>query len=240
MTTCDQCGVANPADIHTCGAGVQPAFDHNQSLESKLAAPVQEPIYQMQMMDGKWIDQAKQSYEYNKAHGHTVRIVYTTPPAAQPAPVQPVACFIGAKGSAFDAPETKRAYTYKEQPGNAVASKLGRACEAANKQRAGDNIDRGLGLLQELQKEGFGVFALGAEYTLAQPAPCTWTKSNDPHMPDTFSATCGVIWTFTDGGPTENGARFCPGCGAAVSVADPEPEEDLYDLAVKADNGGQP
>ena len=33
-------------------------------------APVQqEPIYQMQMMDGKWIDQAKQSYEYNKAHG---------------------------------------------------------------------------------------------------------------------------------------------------------------------------
>jgi hypothetical protein len=45
-------------------------------------APVQEPIYQMQMMDGKWIDQAKQSYEYNKAHGHTVRIVYTTPPAA--------------------------------------------------------------------------------------------------------------------------------------------------------------
>jgi hypothetical protein len=48
----------------------------------------QEPIYQMQMMDGKWIDQAKQSYEYNKAHGHTVRIVYTTPPAPQPVPVK--------------------------------------------------------------------------------------------------------------------------------------------------------
>jgi hypothetical protein len=41
----------------------------------------------MQMMDGKWIDQAKQSYEYNKAHGHTVRIVYTTLPA-QLAPEQ--------------------------------------------------------------------------------------------------------------------------------------------------------
>jgi len=89
------------------------------------------------------------------------------------APVQePVACFIGARGSAFDLPETKRAYTYKEQPGNTVASNLGRACDAASKQRAGDNIDRGLGLLQELQKEGFGVFALGAEYTTppaAQP-----------------------------------------------------------------------
>ena len=54
------------------------------AIKQALAAPVQEPIYQMQMMDGKWIDQAKQSYEYNKAHGHTVRIVYTTPPAAQP------------------------------------------------------------------------------------------------------------------------------------------------------------
>ena len=106
--------------------------------------------------------------------------LYTAPPAAQPAPAQPVACFIGAKGSAFDLPETKRAYTYKEQPGNAVASKLGRACEAASKQRAGDNIDRGLGLLQELQKEGFGVFALGAEYT---------TPPVQPAVPDSIHHT---------------------------------------------------
>jgi hypothetical protein len=60
-------------------------------VQAGAVQPVQEPIYQMQMMDGKWIDQAKQSYEYNKTHGHTVRIVYTTPPAA--APVQPVAWF---------------------------------------------------------------------------------------------------------------------------------------------------
>jgi hypothetical protein len=52
------------------------------TLPAAQPASVQEPIYQMQMMDGKWIDQAKQSYEYNKAHGNTVRIVYTTPPAA--------------------------------------------------------------------------------------------------------------------------------------------------------------
>ena len=44
----------------------------------------------------------------------------------------------------------------------------------------------------------------------AQPAPCTWTKSADPHMPDTYAATCGAIWTFTEGGPAENNMRFCP------------------------------
>jgi hypothetical protein len=82
-----------------------------------------------------------------------------------------VACFIGAKGSAFDSPTTKRAYTYAEQPGNLAAYKLGDACDAAALQSAGDNIDRGLALLQELQKKGFGVFVLGAEYTaLAQQA----------------------------------------------------------------------
>jgi hypothetical protein len=41
-------------------------------------------------------------------------------------------------------------------------------------------------------------------------------------MPDTFDATCGAIWIFTDGGPTDNDMHFCPKCGAAVSVAAPE------------------
>jgi hypothetical protein len=55
----------------------------------------------------------------------------------------------------------------------------------------------------------------------AQPAPCTWTKSADPHMPDTYHATCGVVWTFTDGGPAENDVRFCPGCGNKVEEGRP-------------------
>jgi hypothetical protein len=50
----------------------------------------------------------------------------------------------------------------------------------------------------------------------AQPAPCTWTKSNDPNMPDTFDSNCGVVWTFTEGGPGENNVRFCPGCGGKL------------------------
>ena len=78
---------------------------------------------------------------------------------------EPVACFIGAKGSAFDLPTTKRAYTYAEQPGNVAASKLGRSLETAKRCSAGDGIDAGLVLLKALQSEGFGVFQLGAEYT---------------------------------------------------------------------------
>jgi hypothetical protein len=101
---------------------------------------------------------------------------------AEPEP-EPVACFIGAKGSAFDLPTTKRAYTYAEQPGNVVASRLGLACNAAASQSAGDSIDRGLGLLQELQKQGFGVFDLGAEY-VAPPTrrPLTPVQEAAPDM----------------------------------------------------------
>jgi len=54
---------------------------------------------------------------------------------------------------------------------------------------------------------------LYTEAPAAQPAPCTWTQSNDPNMPDTYSATCGAVWTFTAGGPAENNMRFCPECG---------------------------
>ena len=78
---------------------------------------------------------------------------------------EPVACLVGTKGSAFDSPKTKRAYTYTEQPNNIVAYKLGRACTAASSNLGGDAIDAGLSLLKELQAEGFGVFDLGAEYT---------------------------------------------------------------------------
>jgi hypothetical protein len=47
----------------------------------------------------------------------------------------------------------------------------------------------------------------------ATPRLCTWTKSNDPNMPDTYEATCGAVWSFTEGGPVENNMRFCPECG---------------------------
>jgi hypothetical protein len=95
----------------------------------------------------------------------------------------PVACFIGAKGSAFDLPTTKRAYTYAEQPGNVGASKLGRALETAARCSASDSIDAGLVLLKALQAEGFGVFQLGAEYTVP---PRQWQTLSDEEIYGSF------------------------------------------------------
>jgi hypothetical protein len=103
---------------------------------------------------------------------------------------EPVACFIGIKGSAYDLPTTKRAYTYADQPGNVDASKLGRAIETAKHCSAGDSIDAGLVLLKALQAEGFGVFQLGAEYThpprreTEQEPVALFTKYGPPTMRD--------------------------------------------------------
>ncbi len=67
---------------------------------------------------------------------------------------------LGAYGRAYDRPEERRAYTYEHQPGNIEAHKLGRACSDVHS--GGDWIDRGLNLLNALQREGFGVFELPA------------------------------------------------------------------------------
>lgn len=76
----------------------------------------------------------------------------------------PVVVRLGAAGSAYDTPDTKRAYTYEHQPGNVIAYRLGEASARANAERGGDYIDGGLALLKALADKGLGVFALGAEF----------------------------------------------------------------------------
>lgn len=66
---------------------------------------------------------------------------------------------LGIYGKAFDSPQTRRAYTYREQPDNIGAYKLGQAVLRAAS--GGDSIDYGLALLKHLQARGFGVFELG-------------------------------------------------------------------------------
>ena len=42
---------------------------------------------------------------------------------------------------------------------------------------------------------------------------CTWKQQDDIHMPDTWEADCGAMWTFTEGGPKDNDMHYCPKCG---------------------------
>ena len=55
------------------------------------------------------------------------------------------------------------------------------------------------------------------------PESCTWTFSN---YDDHWSGTCGVEWIFPDGGPEENGVKFCPKCGKSVAVSATEGTEE--------------
>lgn len=50
---------------------------------------------------------------------------------------------------------------------------------------------------------------------------CTWTGSED-----CWESSCGVAWTFPEGGPKDNGMRFCHCCGRAlVEIPDGTDEE---------------
>lgn len=73
---------------------------------------------------------------------------------------EPMTVRLGNFGKAFDGPGEKRAYTYNDQPGNVVAWRLGVASRGPAHQKGGDHIDFGLGLLLDLQEQGFGVFEI--------------------------------------------------------------------------------
>ena len=55
--------------------------------------------------------------------------------------------------------------------------------------------------------------ALAEQPAPVQQEPCAWTRPDSDHMPDTWEASCGAMWTFTEGGPKDNDMHFCPKCG---------------------------
>ncbi|MFD1557040.1 hypothetical protein ACFSHT_15675 [Paraburkholderia silviterrae] len=61
-------------------------------------------------------------------------------------------------------------FTYQHQPDNVGAWRMGEACRKAADAPAGDYIDRGLVLLNELQAKGYGIVALAALPTDAAQA----------------------------------------------------------------------
>ncbi len=46
-------------------------------------------------------------------------------------------------------------------------------------------------------------------------ASCEWTHDE---VHGAWDAGCGGKWEFSDGGPAENKARFCPFCGGKINV----------------------
>ncbi len=63
-------------------------------------------------------------------------------------------------------------------------------------------------------------FRLGGAAGAVEPQPtCVW-REEDPwgQMPDTYATDCGEMWSFVDGGPTENRVRYCHRCGKPVTV----------------------
>jgi hypothetical protein len=45
---------------------------------------------------------------------------------------------------------------------------------------------------------------------------CTWTPMDSEYMLGTYEGTCGVAWSFTEGGLSENETLFCPRCGGKI------------------------
>lgn len=48
---------------------------------------------------------------------------------------------------------------------------------------------------------------------------CEWKSDDSDHS---WEGQCGTKWQFFDDGPTENGMKFCPGCGKPVLVTIPD------------------
>ena len=77
------------------------------------------------------------------------------------------------------------------------------------------------------QKDGGAMLSSLSAYTVpafsAQPAPvatlqeCHWSPDSDmDNMPGTWEGSCGIVWSFIEGGPAENEVWFCPKCGEGV------------------------
>lgn len=53
---------------------------------------------------------------------------------------------------------------------------------------------------------------------MLQPASqgCKWTYDEHDYK---WDSACGEAWQFTDGGPEDNGVKFCQGCGKPAMLA---------------------
>ena len=57
--------------------------------------------------------------------------------------------------------------------------------------------------------------ALFAAQARETPLTCTWTQNED----GVYETNCDNMFVFNDGGPVENGFRYCPYCGLELKEA---------------------
>ena len=62
--------------------------------------------------------------------------------------------------------------------------------------------------------------AIDAPSRSGVPAGCEWTIEADPYM-EMWNGSCGITWSFTEGGPADNDCNHCPKCGGRIVIAPP-------------------
>lgn len=68
----------------------------------------------------------------------------------------------------------------------------------------------------------------------AERKECFWTSDGDDSP---WEGTCGIAWTFIDGGPLENEVHYCPNCGGKL-IAQTYDEMEADDAAIDAARNG--
>jgi hypothetical protein len=98
------------------------------------------------------------------------------------------------------------------------------AVEAVETMGADERLTRAVILLGQA-KEAVADFVDGIQRPAA--AACVWRPLEDDY-PDSsdWEAGCRFVWSFGDGGPAENGLRFCPNCGETVHAIYPGVSHD--------------
>jgi hypothetical protein len=75
-----------------------------------------------------------------------------------------------------------------------------------------DDIARPTGWVTVREREALKA---GAAALRQQGQTCRWTEEE---YGEYWESACGETWSFTDGGPAENNARFCHGCGKPLEA----------------------
>jgi hypothetical protein len=71
------------------------------------------------------------------------------------------------------------------------------------------------------------------------PQGCVWTFDNDMDSPK-WDTGCGEAYCFIDGGPTENGVKYCPFCGSEVQIPAPPDHAPRVERTATQERTGEP